>query len=102
MIKTRAKQTADAVYKQYDISDLIRNIFHPGRTTDPQRKKSGITIIPNVAYNPSIGAQIGIKAVAGRKLGGDPNTLMSVASTSASITTKGIIYFGTDIPDYTK
>jgi hypothetical protein len=48
--------------------------------------------MPNVAYNPSIGAQIGIKAVAGRILGADPNTLMSVASTSASITTKGILY----------
>lgn len=92
-IANKIPQPADSVYKQYDISDLIRNIFHPGRTTDPLRKKSGITVIPNVAYNPSIGAQIGIKAVAGRKLGSDPNTLMSVASTSASITTKGIIYF---------
>ena len=84
---------SDSTYKQYDISDLLRTILHPNRKTNPLRKKSGITIIPNVAYNPSIGAQIGIKAVAGRKLGSDPNTLMSVASTSASITTKGIIYF---------
>jgi len=49
--------------------------------------------MPNIAYNPSIGAQIGLKAVAGRVLGNKPNTLMSVAATSASITTKGIIYF---------
>ncbi len=49
--------------------------------------------MPNVAANPTIGAQLGIKAVAGKKLGGDPNTLLSVAATSASITTKGIIYF---------
>ena len=84
---------ADSTYKQYDIGDLLRTILHPNRKSNPLRKKSGITIIPNVAYNPSIGAQIGIKAVAGIKLGSDPNTLMSVASTSASITTKGILYF---------
>jgi hypothetical protein len=90
----KIQKTSDSLTNtQYDISDLIRRIAHPNRTVDPQRKKSGITVIPNIAYNPSIGAQIGIKAVAGRKLGSDPTTLMSVASTSASITTKGIIYF---------
>ena len=89
----KASLASDSTYKQYDIADLLRDIIHPNKKVDPQRKKSGITLMPNVAYNPSIGAQIGIKAVAGRKLGGDPNTLMSVAATSASITTKGIIYF---------
>jgi hypothetical protein len=82
----------DSTYKQYDVADFFRGILYPNRTVDPYRKKSGITLMPNVAYNPSIGAQIGIKAVAGRVLGRDPNTLMSVAATSASITTKGIIY----------
>jgi hypothetical protein len=84
---------ADNFNQQYDFNDLTRNIFHPGRKPDTLKKKSGITIIPNIAANPTIGAQIGIKAVAGRKLGNDPNTLLSVAATSASITTKGIIYF---------
>ena len=83
---------ADSTYKQYDIADLLRDLLHPNRPANPLRKKSGITLMPNVAYNPSIGAQIGIKAVAGRILGNDPKTLMSVAATSASITTKGIIY----------
>jgi len=88
-----AKPT-DTLYKQYDFGDLVRNILHPGRPAAPPNKKaSGITIIPNVASNPTIGSQIGIKAVAGKKLGNDPNTLLSVAATSASITTKGIIYF---------
>lgn len=89
----KAAMAADSTYQQYDIADLIRDLIHPNKKVNPLRKKSGITLMPNVAYNPSIGAQIGIKAVAGRKLGGDPNTLMSVAATSASITTKGIIYF---------
>ena len=79
--------------KQFDIGDLIRNITHPKNAPDPFRSKSGFTIIPNIASNPSIGFQLGIKAVAGMKLGKDPKTLMSVGATSASITTKGIIYF---------
>ncbi len=79
--------------KQYDFTDLVRNIFHPGRQRDTSHKPSGIIIVPNIAANPTIGAQLGIKAVAGRKLGTDPNTLMSVAATSASATTKGILYF---------
>jgi hypothetical protein len=79
--------------KQYDIGDLARNILHPGKKADTLHKSSGITIIPNIASNPSIGSQLGIKAVAGKKLGNDPNTLLSVAATSASITTKNIIYF---------
>lgn len=89
----KLQQDILATNGQYDISDLIRNVIHPKRKPDSLRKPSGITPMPNIAYNPSIGAQIGIKAVAGKVLGNDPNTLMSVAATSASITTKGIIYF---------
>lgn len=84
---------ADSLETQYDIGDLISDILHPGREPEPDHKRSGITIIPNFAYNPSIGAQIGIKAVAGKVLDQKPNTLMSIAATSASITTKNIIYF---------
>jgi hypothetical protein len=91
--KGAAPSLADDISKQYDIGDLFSDIFHPNKKPDSLKKKSGITIIPNIASNPSIGSQIGIKAVAGRKLGTDPTTLMSVAATSASITTKGIIYF---------
>ena len=79
---------------QYDFGNLISDIFHPHKKPAVTKKPpSGIIIIPNIASNPTIGSQIGIKAVAGRKLGKDPNTFMSVAATSASITTKGIIYF---------
>jgi len=90
------KKNQPATYglsKQYDFGDLIRNVFHPGKKPDSLHKGSGITVVPNIAANPTIGAQLGIKAVAGRKLGTDPNTLLSVGATSASITTKGIIYF---------
>jgi hypothetical protein len=91
--RARARKIADNLNKQYDFSDLARNILHPKKQADTLHKPSGITIVPNIAANPTIGAQLGIKAVAGRKLGNDPNTLLSVAATSASITSKGIIYF---------
>jgi hypothetical protein len=79
--------------KQYDIGNLASSIFEPKKKSEGTHSSSGITIVPNVAANPTIGEQIGIKAVAGKKLGDDPNTLLSVAATSASITTKGILYF---------
>jgi len=82
------------LYRQFDFSDLTHFILHPKKKADSlSSKRSGIIIVPNVAANPTIGAQAGIKAVAGLKLGDDPNTLLSVGATSASITTKGIIYF---------
>lgn len=89
----KKQSVPDSSVVQYDVADLIRDIIHPNRPPKPLKKKSGITPMPNIAYNPSIGAQIGIKAVAGKVLGNEPNTFMSVAASSASITTKGILYF---------
>jgi len=91
--KFKAPAPVENIHQQYDFGDLLRNILHPGRKADTLKKSSGITVVPNVAANPTIGGQLGIKAVAGKKLGNDPKTLFSVAATSASITTKGIIYF---------
>lgn len=86
-----AVKTADSISTQYDIGDLIKTILH--KKNQPGKKVSGITVIPNISSNPTIGFQIGIKTVVGRKLGKDPNTLMSIAASSASATTKGIINF---------
>ncbi|MFT3826586.1 MAG: BamA/TamA family outer membrane protein [Chitinophagaceae bacterium] len=91
--KIMQRKLEDDLSKQYDVSDLFRDIFRPKKKPDSLHKSSGITVVPNIAANPTIGFQIGIKAVAGRKLGNDPKTFMSVAATSASITTKGILYF---------
>lgn len=90
--RLNVQMAADSLALQYDVGDLLRQIISPKRTPNPNRKLSGITPMPNFAYNPSIGAQIGIKAVAGKVLGNDPHTFMSIAATSASITTKGIMY----------
>jgi hypothetical protein len=89
----RSNRPAENLSAQYDVGDLFNDIFRPNRQPNPLHKPSGITVIPNISANPTIGFQIGIKAVAGLKLGKDPRTLMSVAATSASITTKGILYF---------
>jgi hypothetical protein len=93
MMLTRTVIHAQAGNGQYDFGDLLRTVLHPRKRPDSLHNSSGITVVPNIAANPTIGAQAGIKAVAGRKLGDDPRTLFSIAATSASITTKGIIYF---------
>ncbi len=84
---------ADSLNKQYDFGDLTHFILHHNKPVNPTHNKSGIIVVPNVAANPTIGGQLGIKAVAGRRLGTDPKTLFSIGATSASYTTKGIIYF---------
>lgn len=87
---------------QYDISDLFRNILHPKRERNPNKKRSGITLMPGVALNPTIGAQIGIKGVAGIVLGDKSNTTMSTAASTASVTTKGIMVFYVSHNIYTR
>ncbi|MDM1296678.1 BamA/TamA family outer membrane protein [Sphingobacterium sp. N143] len=82
-----------ALASQYDISDLIGRIIHPKRKKERSSRRSPITLMPNIAYNPTIGGQIGIKAVAGKVLGDPKTTTMSIAATSASITTKNIMVF---------
>lgn len=76
----------------YDIVDAFRDI-NPFKKGDkkPSGKRSAISYLPNLNYNPSIGAQIGIKAVGGKILGNEPNTTMSIAATALSATTRGII-----------
>jgi hypothetical protein len=89
----REKKIANNVSKQYDFGNLVTAVLHPKKKANVTHSSSGITVVPNVAANPTIGAQAGIKAVAGKKLGPDSTTFLSIAATSASITTKGIIYF---------
>jgi hypothetical protein len=90
---SRAQMPSEDMDKQYDVGNLIHAVLHPRKKVDASHHGSGIVVVPNVAANPTIGLQGGIKAVAGKKLGDDPNTLFSVAATSASVTTKGIISF---------
>lgn len=89
----------------YDISDGIKDISRFIRRDTSKKvakKRSGISILPNLNYNPSIGFQIGAKVVGGVYLG-DPNTTsMSTFATALSYTTRGIIYGYVAHDTYTK
>ncbi|HLS94458.1 MAG TPA: BamA/TamA family outer membrane protein [Sphingobacterium sp.] len=79
----------------YDISDGIKDIGRFIRRDTSQKvseRRSGISILPNINYNPSIGFQIGAKIVGGVYLGERENTAMSTFATALSYTTRGIIY----------
>lgn len=95
LARPKAAQRVDSFNKQFDFADLYNALLHPKKKEVKKSHKSGVTVIPNIAANPTIGLQGGIKAVAGKVLGKQnyPDTYMSVAATSASITTKGILYF---------
>lgn len=89
----------------YDVTDAIKDVsrFIRGDTSKKvNKKRSGISILPNINYNPSIGFQIGAKVVGGQYLGDPENTAMSTFATALSYTTRGILYgyFAHDI--YTK
>jgi len=95
------KDTVGSISNLYDIVDGIRDI-NPFKRKSPKQgnnKRSPISYLPNLNYNPSIGGQIGIKAVGGLTLGNKPNTTMSVGAAALSATTRGIIvgYFMHDI-----
>jgi hypothetical protein len=91
----QAPPSQEDLSKQYDLGNLYNNVLRPHKTKAlPGKKKTAsVIVIPNVAANPTLGGQAGIKAVAGKKFGDDPKTFMSVAATSASISTKGIVIF---------
>lgn len=77
----------------YDVVDLFQDInpFKKKKAEGPPKKRSGISYLPNINYNPSIGFQIGVKAVGGLYLGNKQNTSMSVFATALNYTTRGII-----------
>ena len=84
----------------YDVVDAFRSIFPKKATDSIPKQRSGLSYLPNINYNPSIGAQIGIKVVGGHVVGGNAaNTTMSTFATALSYTTRGIIigYLNHDI-----
>lgn len=92
---TNARDTLTTNVDQlYDINDGIKDIIRFVRQDTSSRvskKRSGISILPNVNYNPSIGAQIGAKVVGGVYVGDPQNTSMSTFATALNYTTRGII-----------
>ncbi|WP_140938267.1 BamA/TamA family outer membrane protein [Sphingobacterium lumbrici] len=88
----------------YDVVDLFQDInpLRKADTTSTQKTRSGISYLPNINYNPSIGFQIGLKAVGGVYLGDKKTTSMSIFATSANYTTRGIFYTYLTHDTYTK
>ncbi|GGH19747.1 hypothetical protein GCM10011418_24420 [Sphingobacterium alkalisoli] len=88
----------------YDVVDLFQDLnpFRKADTTSTQKTRSGISYLPNINYNPSIGFQIGLKAVGGVYLGDKKTTSMSIFATSANYTTRGIFYAYLAHDTYTK
>ncbi len=78
---------------RYDIVDLFKDVnpFKKKKKDIHNDKRSPISYLPNINYNPSIGFQVGIKAVGGVYLGDKKNTSMSVFATAANYTTRGIM-----------
>ena len=79
----------------YDIGDGIKDIgrfIRHDTTTKIPKKRSGLSILPNINYNPSIGFQVGAKIVSGMYLGDRENTSMSTYATALNYTTRGIIF----------
>ncbi|WP_437921776.1 BamA/TamA family outer membrane protein [Sphingobacterium sp. LRF_L2] len=104
-ISNSTRDTLTAIDHLYDISDGFKDIsrFLRHDTTEKvHKKRSGLSILPNINYNPSIGFQIGAKVVGGLHFGPRENTAMSTFATAINYTTRGIIvgYLAHDI--YTK
>src|SRR5690606_32976004 len=93
------QETKDTITQNFDhlydigdgIKDIIRFVRHD-TAKRVSRKPSGISILPNINYNPSIGFQIGAKVVGGVYVGDPENTTMSTFATALSYTTRGIVY----------
>lgn len=103
-IEPSAKVDSVGLIQRYDIVDLFKDInpFKRKNKKNHNDKRSPISYLPNLNYNPSIGFQVGLKAVGGVFLGDKANTSMSVFATAANYTTRGIMvgYLFNDL--YTK
>lgn len=87
--------TQDNDIELYDISDGFKDIgrfIRRDTTAKVKKKRSGISILPNPNYNPSIGLQIGAKIVGGMYLGDRETTSMSIFASAVSYTTRGIMF----------
>lgn len=78
----------------YDVVNLFQDInpFKKRKKDTAPEKRSGISYLPNLNYNPSIGFQVGIKAVGGLHFGDKEHTSMSVFATALNYTTRGIVF----------
>ncbi len=77
--------------KQTDFMDVLKSIFKKNDTVPKPPKKTNISLLPGLGYNPSFGFLVGITVAGGMQLGKKENTTYSAFNLAASITTKGNI-----------
>src|SRR5215471_14763623 len=76
----------DSLSQQKDLMDVIKKIFPP-KKVDTTKKKSNITVLPAIGYNPSIGFLLGINFLRTFNKGDPLTTKLSVAQLDFSVTT---------------
>lgn len=79
-----AQQRTDTL----DLNEAVRKIFG---SKDAEHAGSGISILPAVGYNPSIGFMLGGTLTGGKTLGNPATTRLSTGTFTGYLTTKGII-----------
>lgn len=87
---TIIKSKSDSLFDIVDVVHFI-NPFTQKKKENTTKKRSPISYLPNLNYNPSIGFQVGLKAVGGLYFGNKEKTSMSVFATAINYTSKGII-----------
>lgn len=79
----RAQQPVDTL----DVDEVMKRMFG-NKDTKPSK---GISLLPAIGYNPSIGLMLGVTLAGGKTLGNPATTRMSTAAATAFITTKGVL-----------
>jgi outer membrane protein assembly factor BamA len=72
-----------------DVNAIIGKLF--GKKDAPPKKQSGISLLPAIGYNPSVGFILGANIAAGQYLGNPATTRMSTATATAFFTTKNVL-----------
>jgi len=80
----------DSLAQQRDLMDAIKKLFN-AKPADTTKKKSNVTILPAIGYNPSIGFLIGINFLKAFYMGDPATTKLSVGQVVLSYTTKNLI-----------
>ena len=70
--------------------DYIKKILPP-KKTDSTKKKSAVTILPAIGYNPSIGFLLGVNFLKAFHMGDPATTKLSVSQLDFSYTTKNLV-----------
>jgi hypothetical protein len=83
-----------------DFGGLISRTF--GKKQKAPKPQSGISLLPAIGYNPSVGFILGVNVAGGFHLGDPSNTSLSSATATGYVTSKGILNLQVRHNVYTK